>query len=315
MIVNKVLLIGGSGFIGTSVAEQLSGQGIFVTVPTRRSERARHLSLLPTVDIVEADVFVAAELEDLVAHHDAVVNLTGILHGDFERVHVTLAKLVAEACAKMKVARLIHMSALNAGIDAPSDYLRSRGRGEAAVWEVARTNPSLNVTVFQPSVVFGERDKFLNMFAGLIKFFPIVPLGSPNAKFQPVWVEDVARAIVTSLHDSTTGGQTFPLAGPKVYTLRELLEFVAAITARRRLIVGLGAGLSMLQASVFGLLPGKLITPDNVRSMTIPSTSDQPFPALFGHAAAMASVVPGYLRPEGAGGRARYQHFRDAAGR
>ena len=315
MIINKVLLIGGSGFIGTSVAEQLAGLGIFVTVPTRRYERAKHLLLLPTVDIVEADVFRTTELEELARHHDAVINLTGILHGNFERVHVTLPKLVAQACVKTGVSRLIHMSALNAGVDAPSDYLRSRGRGEAAVWEVAKAHPSLSVTMFRPSVVFGERDKFLNMFAGLIKLFPLIPLGSPNAKFQPVWVEDVARAIIMSLHESTAGSQTYPLAGPKVYTLRELLEFVAAITAKRRLIVGLGAGLSMLQASVFGLLPGKLITPDNVRSMSLPSTSDHPFPARFGHAAAMESVVPGYLRPEGAGGRAQYQHFRDAAGR
>ena len=315
MIINKVLLLGGSGFIGTSVAEQLSAQGIFVTVPTRRLTRAKHLLLLPTVDVVEADVFNTSELAELVRHHDAVINLTGILHGDFERVHVTFPKLVAEACVKTGVTRLIHMSALNADINGPSDYLRSRGHGEAAVWAVSKMNPSLNVTMFRPSVVFGERDRFINMFAGLVKLFPLIPLGSPDAKFQPVWVEDAARAIVASVNQSETKNQIYPLVGPTVYSLRELLEFVAAVTGKRRLIVGLGPTLSMLQAGVFGMLPGKLITPDNVRSMSMPNTSDQPFPALFGHATAMESVVPAYLGHETVGGRARYQQFRDAAGR
>ena len=315
MIINKVLLLGGSGFIGASVAEQLSAQEIFVTVPTRRRERGKHLFLLPTVDVVEADVFRAAELEELMRHHDAVINLTGILHGDFERVHVTLPKMVALACVNTGVTRFINMSALNADINAPSEYLRSRGRGEAAVWAVAKANPALDVTMFRPSVVFGERDKFLNMFAGLVKIFPVIPLGSADAQFQPVWVEDVARAIVTSINHAETKNQTYPLVGPKVYTLLELLKFIATVTAKRRLIVGLGSALSMLQASVFGVLPGKLITLDNVRSMSLPNTSNQPFPALFGHAAAMESVVPAYLAGEGAGTRGRYRQFRDAAGR
>ena len=315
MIINKVLLIGGSGFIGTSVAEQLSAQEIFVTVPTRRRERGKHLLLLPTVDVVEADIFNAVALQDLVRHHDAVINLTGILHGDFERVHVAFPKMVADACVKTGVNRLIHMSALNADVNGPSAYLRSRGRGEAAVWAVCKENPSLNVTMFRPSVVFGERDKFLNMFVGLVKIFPVIPLGSADAQFQPVWVEDVARAIVTSINHAETKNQTYPLVGPKVYTLRALLQFVAAVTAKRRLIVGLGSTLSMLQARVFGMLPGKLITPDNVRSMSLPNISDQPFPALFGRAAAMESVVPAYLGGEGVGTRGRYRQFRDAAGR
>ena len=315
MIINRVLLLGGSGFIGTAVAEQLARQDILVTVITRRRERGNHLFLLPTVDVVEADVFNAAQLEELIRHHDAVINLTGVLHGDFERVHVTLPKMVAEACVKTGVNRLINMSALNADPDGPSEYLRSRGRGETAVRAVCAANPWLNVTIFRPSVVFGEHDKFLNMFAGLVKLFPIIPLGSPDARFQPVWVNDVARAIVTSLHQSETRNQTYLLPGPKVYTLRALLEFVAAVKAKRCLIIGLGPSFSMLQARVFGMLPGKLITPDNVRSMSLPNTTDQPFPPLFGHAAALENVAPAYLADPVAGGRKRYQQFRDAAGR
>lgn len=315
MKINKVLLIGGTGYIGASIAEQLARQEIFITVPTRRRERGKHLFTLPTVDVVEADVFNQAQLEELVSRHDAVINLVGILHGDFERVHVALPKMVAQACAKTGVERLIHMSALNADVDGPSDYLRSRGRGEAAVRDVCKASPALNVTMFRPSVVFGENDAFLNLFAGLLKVFPLLPLGSPKARFQPVWVEDVARAFVSSINLLAARNQTFVLVGPKVYTLRELVDFVAAIIGRRRLIFGLGPALSMLQASVLEILPGKLITPDNVRSMSLPSTSDQPFPAVFGAAAAMESVVPTYMGSVAGDSRNRYQQFRDAAGR
>ncbi len=317
MKLNKVLLLGGSGFIGASVAEQLSAREIFVTVPTRRRERGKHLFPLPTVDVVEADIFNAAELTALVGHHDAVINLTGILHGDFERVHVRLPQMVADACVETGVTRLIHMSALNADVNGPSDYLRSRGRGEAAVWAVSKANPSLGITMFRPSVVFGENDKFLNLFASIIKIFPVIPLGTPDAKFQPVWVEDVARAIVMSINQFETIGQTYTLVGPKVYSMRGLWQFVATATSRRRVIIGLSHALSMLQATVVGMLPGrlKLLTTDNVRSMKMPSTSDQPFPAMFGSPALMESVVPAYLNVNDGGGRARYQHFRDAAGR
>jgi len=315
MKINKVLLIGGTGFIGASIAEQLARQEIFITVPTRRRECGKHLFLLPTVDVVQADVFNTAQLEELVSRHDAVINLVGILHGDFERAHVTLPKMVAQACAKTGVERLIQMSALNADVNGPSDYLRSRGRGEATVWDVCRANPALKVTMFRPSVVFGENDKFLNMFAGLLKYFPLLPLGSPDARFQPVWVEDVARALVSSINLLATNNQTYVLVGPNVYTLRELVDFVATITARRRIIIGLGPALSMLQARVLGMLPGKLITPDNVRSMSLPSTSDQPFPALFGTAGAMESVVPTYMGRDAGDSRNRYQQFRDSAGR
>lgn len=313
MNIKKVLLLGGSGFIGASVADQLSSRGIFVTVPTRLRERAKHLLILPTVDVVEADVHDANSLLALVREHDVVINLIGILHGDFEREHAEFPKLVAETCAKAKVPRLIHMSALNADVNGPSKYLQSRGRGEANVHDVAKANPELKVTMFQPSVVFGEHDKFLNMFANLVKIFPFIPLGSANAQFQPVWVEDVARAIVESLTRSETFGKTYPLVGPKVYTLQQLIEFVIALTGKLRLVIGLGGGLSMLQATVFEYLPGKLITRDNVRSMRLPNISATPFPAIFGNASDMEAVVSTYMREQS--GRGKYQHLRNHAGR
>jgi uncharacterized protein YbjT (DUF2867 family) len=313
MNIKKVLLLGGSGFIGASIADQLSSRGFFVTVPTRLRERAKHLLILPTIDIVEADVHDPESLLTLVREHDAVINLIGILHGDFEREHAEFPKRVAEACAKANVPRLIHMSALNADINGPSKYLQSRGRGEANVLSVAKAHPALRVTMFQPSVVFGEHDKFLNMFIGLVKKFPFIPLGSADAKFQPVWVEDVAHAIVQSLNQSETFGKTYPLVGPKIYTLRQLIEFVIAVTGKQRVVMGLGSALSMLQATVFEFLPGKLITRDNVRSMSLPNVSATPFPAIFGTASEMEAVVSTYMHENT--GRAKYQNLRNYAGR
>jgi NADH dehydrogenase len=309
---HRILLLGGSGFIGRAVAEQLTARGHFVTVPTRSRERARHLLVLPTIDAIDADVHDVRTLQTLVQRHDVVINLIGILHGDFEREHVALPKLVAETCAAAHVKRLIHMSALHADANGPSEYLRSRGRGLEAVKKVAAAQ-GLALTVFQPSVVFGRHDKFLNMFASLIKQFPVIPLGSANAKFQPVWVEDVARAIAISVDAGETIGKSYPLVGPNVYALHELINFVATITGKSRVVIGLGKGLSMLQATVFEYLPGKLITRDNVRSMSMPSTSDVPFPAIFGNASPMETIVSGYMRSTS--GRARYQSLRDHAGR
>ncbi len=317
MKLNRVLLLGGTGFVGGSVAEHLTRAGYFVTVPTRHFDRAKHLTVIPTLEVVTANVFDAATLDALVKQHDVVINLIGTLHGDFTLVHEAFPRLVAETCARNNISRLIHMSALGADgrvpDDRPSNYLRSRSRGEAAVHTVCKTHPGLHVTMFRPSVIFGEHDKFLNLFANLVRIFPILPLGSANAQFQPVWVEDVARALVTSIAHGETFGHTYPLVGPQVYTLRELVKFVATTLGKHRLIIGLGPTLSMLQAAVFEFLPGKLITRDNVRSMREPNISDSRFPAFAEHPAAMESVVVNYLSI--GAGRARYSLLRDRAGR
>jgi uncharacterized protein YbjT (DUF2867 family) len=313
---HSVLILGGSGFIGSAVAEQLTKLGHTVTVPTRDRERAKHLLLLPTCEVVAANVHDDKTLDALIAQHDVVINLVGILRGDFERAHVTFAKRVAERCKARGVNRLIHMSALNADANGPSEYLKSRGRGEAAVWAAVKDS-NVDVTVFQPSVVFGERDNFINMLRGLIDLFPVIPLGSPNAKFQVVWVEDVARAIVQSIDMLETIGKTYPLVGPTTYTMRELVDFVMKATGKSRLVIGMGYGLSMLQALVFELPPmswfAKLflnvtLTRDNVRSMQRDAVSATPFPAIFGAPSSMEAVTLGYLK--GISSRARYNTLR-----
>ena len=312
MQAQKILILGGAGFIGSALAEALIKRGYHITIPTRDRERAKHLFMLPTCDVVQANVRDAVTLASLVRDHDVVVNLVGILHGDFEAVHVVFARQVAETCAAQGVKRLLHMSALNADANAPSEYLRSRWRGEAAVQAVANAH-GLALTMFRPSVVYGENDRFLNLFARLVSFFPLLPLGSPKAQFQVVWVEDVARALVVAIETPVTIGQTYPLVGPDVFTLRELIDFVIETTNAHCLVINLGSALSMLQATLFGILPGKLITRDNVASMSLPNISKDGFPALFGIPAAMRATVRAYMQKTQ--GRGRYQSHREAAGR
>jgi uncharacterized protein YbjT (DUF2867 family) len=235
----RIAILGGSGFIGSAVARQLVEQGHNVMVPTRILERARHLNVLPTADVRIANIRDKAQLHGLLADCDAVVNLVGILHADgrdgFDGAHVDLPREVAKACVALHIPRLIHMSALNADGNGPSEYLRSRGRGEAAVREALKDS-AVDLTILRPSVVFGRNDNFINMLAGLVRKFAVIPLGSAGARFQPIHVEDVARAIVRCLDDPTLSGQTLPLAGPKVYTLRELLDFVIATLDLHRLV-------------------------------------------------------------------------------
>lgn len=313
---HHVLLLGGSGFIGSAVAESLTKSGHVVTVPTRDRERARHLLLLPTCGVVTANVHDEKTLDALIAKHDVVINLVGILRGNFELAHVTLAQRVASRCKAHGVQRLIHMSALNADTNGPSQYLQSRGRGDAAVWAAVKDS-EVAVTMFQPSVVFGERDNFINMLRGLVDKFPVIPLGSPNAKFQPVWVEDVARAIVRAIDMPETVGKTYPLVGPTTYTMRELVDFVIRATGKSRWVFGMGHGLSMLQAFAFEIPPmswfAKLflnitLTRDNVRSMQRDSTSTTPYPTIFGEASSLEAVSLGYLN--GISSRARYNTLR-----
>jgi len=308
-----VLVLGGAGFVGRHVVAALAARGIRVTVPTRRRERARHLLLLPTVDVVESDVGRPGELERLAQGHDAAVFLPGTLHSrrgradergpndygpDFAHAHVELAQALVNACHAAGVKRLLHMSALGAAPDAPSEYLRSKAIGERA----ALAAEDIAVTVFQPSVIFGPEDAFLNLFARLARFLPVLAVPCPGAQFQPVFVRDVAQAFAAALDARESFGRRYPLGGPRRYTLRGLVETVCALTGRRRLVLGLGDGLSRLQARLMELSPWPLLTRDNLRSMQVPSVCDAPFP--FGlEPAALEAVAPAWLAPAGLHGR------------
>jgi len=304
MKLHKVLVLGGSGFIGRHVVAALVRRGIKVTVPSRRRERAKHLILLPTVDVIQTDILASGMLERLARGHDAVINLVGVLHGpDFDTPHVKLPEAVIAACRANSVKRLVHMSALGAAPDGPSAYQRSKGRGEQAVM-AAR---DLEVTVFRPSVVFGPEDQFLNTFACLARFSPALMIPCPEARFQPVYVGDVANAIVTSLDEADAHGRSYELAGPREYTLKELVRQVCEWTGRRRLVLGMPQKLSYAAAWLMEHMPLQLMSVDNVRSMKVANTTQMRFP--FGiQPQAMDAVVPAYLMPSGP--RERYPQLR-----
>jgi uncharacterized protein YbjT (DUF2867 family) len=310
---DSVVVLGGGGFVGSHIVARLVSDGYRVAVPTRRREEAKHLITLPTVDVVEEDIHDPKTLDRLFAERAAVLNLVGIISESgrqtFERVHVELTRKVIAACHNAGVARLLHMSALGASGDAPSRYLTSKAAAEAMV-----AASGLKWTIFRPSVIFGREDNFLNMFARLARSLPVVALASPKARFQPVYVGDVAHCFVHAMGDEITFGGRYELCGPKVYTLQELVAYVGEVTGAVRPIVKLGPALSNLMATVLGNLPGKILTRDNLASMRKDNVCECPFPAVFAVSpASIESVAPAYLSP--AAQRSPFDRYRAESGR
>lgn len=298
----SVLLIGGSGFIGSHLAARLAERGRIVIVPTRRYARARHLSVLPTVRVVEADIFDERNLDRLLPQVDAVINLVGVLHSRpghpwgpaFEHAHVALPRLLVRACSRHQVTRVLHMSALGADADGPSMYQRSKAAGE----RILREALGLQVTAFRPSVVFGPEDNFLNLFASLQALAPVMPLGGAGAKFQPVYVGDVAQAFVDALDDPASIGQVYELVGPHVYTLRELVRLAGVYSGHARPVIPLPAALARLQATLLEYLPGgPLMSRDNLDSMKADNIASgrHPLPPHW-KPTPLEAVAPDYLR-------------------
>lgn len=298
MELKKVCVLGGGGFVGRHLVSRLHERGCSVSVPYRNINRAKHLTVLPTVSLVEADIHEPDTLKQLFEGMDAVINLVGILHeskrGDFQRAHVDLPRKVVEACRASGVKRLLHMSAIGADVSGLSRYQRSKGEGETIVR--AAQGEHLAVTVLRPSVIFGPHDHFLNLFARLLQWTPVFPLGSPHAKMQPVYVGDVAQVFAAALNNPATFGQTYELCGPKVYTLQELVEFVARVKGLERKIVPLSDAMSSLQATLLGLMPVKMLTRDNYLSLKTDAVCACPWPELFGiQPAALEAEAPLYL--------------------
>jgi NADH dehydrogenase len=301
MTYRTVLVIGGTGFIGSHVVAQLAAAGYNVIVPTRHFERARHLLELPTVDLYETDVHDDATLRRLMQGVDVVINLVGVLHSrpgvpygpDFAAAHVALPQKIVAACADSGITRYLHMSALGASAEGASMYLRSKADGEKAAW----SQPAVTTTVFRPSVVFGAEDHFLNLFAAMQRWFPLIPLGAADTKIQPIHVEDVARAFVHALANPRTGGQIYELAGPKVYSLRKLVQLAGEYSGHPRPVIGLPRALARSQAWLLEHIPGgPLMTRDNLDSMRRDNVASGPIAAeLDIQPAALEAVAPHYL--------------------
>ena len=296
----NILILGGTGFVGRSICNKLVADGHTLSVPTRKRDNARELFALPTVTVEEADIHEFATLRRLAKGKHAVINLVGILNekksGGFERAHVTLTHNIIDACKAAGVKRYLHMSALGAAADAPSIYQQTKARAEKLV-----TDSGLNATIFAPSVIFGAGDSFLNKFAQLVgllpPFLPFAPMILPgaSAKFQPVWVDDVARAFALSLNDASTYGERFELTGPTVYSLKQLVAHVMQLANNRHPIIGLPGIVTSALASVMQFVPTQPLTPDNVKSMSVDNVSSAPWPAFLGNRATLEDIAPTYL--------------------
>lgn len=314
MKVQTVCILGGTGFVGRALVARLANSGHTVRVLTRHPQRrCRELEVVPGVSLVAiGDTPLAQHFQGC----DAVINLVGILNESgsqtFRALHVELPKRVAAACVEAGVPRLLHMSALNAdAAGGVSEYLKTKGEGEDAVHATA----GLQVTSFRPSVIFGCEDSFFNRFAGLLKLAPVLPLACPEARFQPVYVRDVAAAFAQALDDDRTVGKRLELGGPRTYTLKELVEFTARVTGQSRLVVGLSGSLSLLQAKLMDKLPGKPFSLDNYRSLQKDSVvSGEDGFALLGIVPhSVEGVMPRELHSRNH--RGAYPGFRASAGR
>ena len=300
----SVLVLGGSGFVGRALCEQLTrqlGAGVRITVPTRRLRHAQAVQPLPGVTVLQADVF--NDLPRLLPGHDAVVNLIAILQGSeaaFERAHVELPRRIAAAMQATGVQRLVHVSALGVSAQAPSRYLRSKAAGEA-VLEAAAQTQGLALTRVRPSLVFGADDRSINLFADLQRLFPLMPLGGADARLQPVWVQDLAAALVQVLLRREAVGQVYDVAGPRVLTLAELVRLAGRCVGHARRVLPLPGPLANLQALAMELLPGEpLLSRDNLASLTVPNVASGQHPGLAELGitpATLEAVLPTYLAP------------------
>ena len=301
----KILILGGTGFVGRHVCEKLAAGGHHVTVVTRRRANARHLQMLPMLDIAEASAYDAAALAPLVAGQDAVINLVAILHGTeaaFDKAHVQLPSALVKACNTAGQRRVVHVSSLGADLKAPSMYQRSKARGEEVLF-----SSGLDISVLRPSVIFGAEDKFLNTFASLQKMFPFIPLAGSTARFQPVWVEDVATALVKCIENNSTIGKTFEACGPEVFTLKQLVQlagqYSGANDGKGKPVIGLPDALARIQAALMELAPGQpIMSRDNLDAMKTDNISGGKLPGLKDlgiTASSISAIVPFYLGAQG----------------
>ena len=278
----RVLVLGGTGFVGRHVCEALQDLDVQITVATRRLP-ARSVQMLPRLNVVVANVLDPTALQSLVAGHDWVINLVAILHGtasEFERVHVDLPQSLARACAQAGVQRLVHVSALGADVNGPSLYQRSKGRGEAVLQALSEST-GLSVRVLRPSVIFGLDDQFINLFARLQRLAPVVPLTGAHTRFQPVWVVDIARAVVQLLQESMPSFAVFEACGPEVHTLADVVRVAGRWSGCERPILPVPLSVGRVQARLLEMMPGRpLMSRDNVDSLRVDNVGSGTLPGL-----------------------------------
>lgn len=312
----KIMMLGGSGFVGTHLTRRLSRDGHTISVVTRYPTGAKHLAIVPGVEIRHFDQYDADRLAHQLVGHDALINLVGILNergqsgAGFYKAHSELVETAIQACHRAGISRFIQMSALNAG-EGESFYLRTRGGGEQRV-----RDSGLAWTIFQPSTIFGPDDSFLNRFASLLAVSPVLPLARAQARFAPVYVGDVVEAFARVLDDRRSHGQTYELCGAEILSLRQVVEWVARRRDIRRLIISLPDALGRLQGKVFDRVPGKPFSSDNFKSLLLDSVcGSNGLEALGIQPWAMREKASEWLDRDVNDRQSRYQRFRENFGR
>lgn len=291
-----IVVLGGTGFVGSHVAPRLVARGHRVIVLSRNRELRRDLTVLPHSRVFSCNVYDRAALAARLAGADAALNLVGILNergnsgAGFARAHVELTQTLIAACGAAGVKRLVQMSALNAGQGA-SHYLKTRGRAEDAV-----RGSALAWTITRPSVIFGPGDGLFCRFAKLLKLMPVLPLARATARFAPVYVGDVADALVRALEDPCTAGRVYELGGPDVMTLAEIVRYTRDCLGLKRAIVPLPDLLGRMQALACDFVPGKPFSSDNFRSLLLDSVPREDGLDALGIAKTpVAALVPAVL--------------------
>ncbi len=274
MQTKTICLLGGTGFLGSRLAGTLAGQGHRIRIPTRSRARNAHLLVVPEIELIQIDIHQPGVLDHLFEGCDVVINLVGILNeqgrdgSGFSLAHTKLAEKIVAACDRSNPGKLVQISAIRANAEfGPSHCLRTKGEAERII---TTSNMKTGWSILQPSVIFGPMDSFTNRFASLLRLVPLLPLAVPDARFAPVHVDDVVKAIMATAFNPETDSRTFQLCGPQSYTLGELVRMIRHSIGARTIIVGLPRWLSRIQAAIMDFVPGKPFSTDNYLSLTVP---------------------------------------------
>ena len=291
---DKITIIGGMGFIGSQLVAKLSKFCKKIVILTRNKSSNSGITVLPNLEIIQVDINDERILKEYTKGSDILINLVGILNefdkiNTFKLIHYDLVKKISNAIQANKIKRFLHISSLNANPTSSSNYLKTKGMAEDFLLQ--NTSGFCKVTIFRPSIVFGEKDSFFNKFAKILKFSPIFPLACPAAKFMPIYIHDLTDFIIDSINDTKTYNTSIDVTGPKEYTFRELINLTLKSLRIRRLVIPLGDNLSKIQAIIFERLPGKLFSIDNYHSLKVDSISSEGFKGTT----CAEDVVPTYL--------------------
>lgn len=269
-----IAIFGASGFLGSSIVQALNQSNYPLKLFSRNKEKVKFWTVNPNIQIFDFNLDDLTQVKKDLKNTDIVINLLGILHqskkNSFDKIHHLWPRDLAKIMTELDIKRLLHVSALGASINAPSLYLKSKILGEAALLK----QKNIYLTILRPSIIFGAKDNFINMFKLLVKWLPLIVLLSPQSKFQPIFIEDISKILTKGLWDKKTYGKVYELGGPDVYSLKEIIKLIIKSEKLQRIVIPLNKPLSYLFALSMEILPIKILTRDNWRSMQVDNVVD-----------------------------------------